>query len=128
MQLILEEFGQIPNQAAALDAQLFTRDPFPVMNFANLLNLSPDRNTRVMIFVSNLQLAQGETSSSVIVNLIDSNNLSYNIPAEVVNPVPGFSFSQVIFRLPDNLALGTCTISIMAHSQISNFGTMRIRI
>ena len=38
-------------------------------------------NRRVMIFASNLRLAQGETSSAVVVNLIDTNNATYDIQA-----------------------------------------------
>jgi hypothetical protein len=98
------------------------------VNGADLLNLGSDRNTRVIVFVTNLQLAQGETSSSIVVNLIDSNNQSYDVPAEDVRLVPNFDFTQVIFRLPDNLSAGTCTIKIKAHGQVSNTGTIRIRI
>jgi hypothetical protein len=34
-----------------------------------------------MVFVANLQLNPGETGSAVVVNLIDSNNQSYNVLA-----------------------------------------------
>ena len=81
-----------------------------------------------MIFVMNLQLAQGETSTSVVVNLIDSKNQSYDIAAEDVRPVPNSNFTQVIFRLPNNLSTGTCTVRVKAHSQFSNTGAIRIRI
>jgi hypothetical protein len=128
LQLLLEEFGPSSSQVAALDSVLFLRDPFPVVNGADLLNLGSDRNTRVIIFAANLQLAQGETSSAVVVNLVDSNGLSYDIPAEDVRPVPNFNFTQVIFRLPNNLPAGTCTIKVKAHSQVSNAGTIRIRM
>ncbi|MFL6547035.1 MAG: Calx-beta domain-containing protein, partial [Candidatus Udaeobacter sp.] len=60
LQLILDESGPDPIQAAALDSLLFLRDPFPVLNGANVLNQGPDRNTRIIIFVMNLQLNQGE--------------------------------------------------------------------
>ena len=126
IQLLLEEAGPVLNQAAALDSVLFLRDPFPVVNGADLLNLGVDRNTRVLVFVANLQLLPDETSSSVIVNLVDSNNQSYDVPAEDVRPVSNLAFVQVTFRLPDNLAVGTCTVTIKAHGQVSNAGTMRI--
>lgn len=128
IQLLLEEFGPSPSQAAAVDSMLFFRDPFPVVNGSNLLNLGIDRNTRVIIFATNLQLTQGETSSSVVVNLIDSSGISYDIAAEDVRPVPNSNFTQVIFRLPNNLPIGTCTIKVKAHGQVSNAGTIRIRI
>jgi hypothetical protein len=76
----------------------------------------------------NLQLAQGETSSSVVVNLTDSNNQSYDVAAEDVRPVPNVNFTQVIFRLPDSLPSGTCIVTVKARGQVSNAGTIRIRI
>jgi len=127
LQLLLEESGPSSSQAAALDSMLFLRDPFPVVNVANLLNLGLDRNTRVIIYATNLQLMQDETSSSVVVNLIDSSGLSYDVAAEDVRPVPNFNFTQVTFRLPNNLTVGTCTIKLKAHGQVSNAGTIRIR-
>lgn len=127
IELLMDASGPALDQVSALDSILFLRDPFPVVNGANLLNLGSDRNTRVIIVVTNLQLAQGETPSSVVVNLIDSNNQSYDIAAEDVRPIPGIDFTQVVFRLPDNLAVGTCTIKVKAHSLISNAGTIRIK-
>jgi hypothetical protein len=126
--LILEEFGPTTNQAAALDAFLFTRDPFPVVNSQNLFISAADPNTRVMLFVTNLQLLQAEPPSVVTVNLVDSNNQSYNIPAENVRAVPNNNFTQVTFRLPDSLPPGTCTLKVIAHNQQSNVGTIRIRL
>lgn len=128
IQLLLEEFGPSSSQVAALDSTLLLKDPFPVVNEANLFNPGLDRNTRVIIFATNLQLTQGETSSSVVVNLIDSSGASYDIVAEDVRPVPNSNFTQVIFRLPNNLPAGTCTIKVIAHGQSSNTGTIRIRI
>jgi beta-glucanase (GH16 family) len=127
LQLILEQSGPDINPAAALDTQLFFRDPFPIVNPANFLNQGFDRNTRVTVFVTNLQLAQGETASAVTINLIDSNNQSSDIPAEDVRPVQNVPFAQVIFRLPNSLPSGACSISVSAHSQISNSGKIRIR-
>jgi murein DD-endopeptidase MepM/ murein hydrolase activator NlpD/photosystem II stability/assembly factor-like uncharacterized protein len=123
LQVVLDE----SNQAAALDSVLFLRDPFSVVNAANLFNRGLDQNTRVIVFVTNLQLQLGETSSSVLINLIDSTNQNYDIAAEDVRPVPNTSLTQVIFRLPDNLSLGICSIKVRAHSQISNAGIIRIR-
>ena len=114
--------------ATAIDSLLSLRDPFQVVNGANFLNTGTDRNTRVMVFVTNLQLVQGETSASVLVNLVDGNNQSYDVAAEDVRLVPNFPFTQVIFRLPDNLSTGTCAIKIKAHGQVSNAGTIRIKI
>lgn len=127
LKMLLDESGPDPDQVSAIDSMLFLRDPFPVINAANLLNQLEDRNTRVIILVTNLQLTQGETASSVIVSLLGSNNQSYEIQAEVVQPIPFYNFTQVIFRLPDNLSPGTCTIKVKAHGQESNAGTIRIK-
>jgi hypothetical protein len=125
IQLMMHEVAGQPTGIAALDSLLFTTDPFPVVNAANLLNQGPDRNTRVMVFVMNLQFTQGEP---VVVNLVDSNSQSYDIVAEDVRPLGSFNFTQVIFRLPNALPAGTCTVTVKAHGQASNAGTIRIRI
>src|SRR6185503_17262817 len=117
LQLLLDRSGPALNQVAALDSVFLTRDPFPVVN---ALNLGVDRNTRVIVFATNLQLLQGESSSAVTVSLVDSNNQSYNIAAEDVRPVPNFPFTQVVFRLPDSTSVGTCIITLKAHGQTSN--------
>jgi hypothetical protein len=126
LQLILEESGPDPNQAAAFDSMLFVRDPFHVQSVASWLDLGPDRNTRVLVFVKNLQLNQGETASAVTVNLVDFNSQSYDVAAENVQVLPTPGFTQVTFRLPNNLAAGTCMVTVKAHGQISNTGTIRI--
>lgn len=123
--LVLDPSVLRPNQVAAMDSVLLFRDPFPILN-GNFLNQGSDRNTRVMVFATDLALAQGETSSSVVVNLIDSNSKSFDVAAEDVRVVPNAIFTQVIFRLPDSLSAGTCTVKLKAHGEVSNSGTMRI--
>ena len=127
--LILEELALDPNQVSAMDALWFLRDPFPVISPMDLppFNSGPDKNTRVIVFVTNLQLAQGETASFVRVLLIDSSGQTHDVGAEDVRVVPGFNFTQVKFRLPDNLSPGVCNIKIRAHDQETNSGTIRIR-
>jgi PLD-like domain len=127
MQLLLDSTGPVFDQIAGLDSALFLRDPFPVLNDADLFNAGTDRNTRVIVFVKNLQLASGETAASVLVSLLDHNNQSYDVPAESVRPVLQTDFVQVIFRLPSELAVGSCAVRIKAHGQTSNTGSMRIR-
>ena len=79
-----------------------------------------------MVFVANLELNQGETASAVVVNLIDSNNQSYDVPAEDVRVNSVTGFAQITFRLPDTLFAGPCVVKVKAHSQVSNFGVIRI--
>jgi len=128
MQLLLDGTGPAFDQVASLDSTVFARDPFSIVNGTDMFNSSSDRNTRVAVFVKNLQLAQGESASSVVVNLIDDNNQDLDVPAETVRPVANTDFVQVIFRLPNTLTFGPCIIRIKFHGQMSNAGTMRIRI
>ncbi len=129
LHLIREESALNPTQVAAVDALWFLRDPFPVISTVSLELLDPglDRNTRVIVFVTNLQLAQDKDASSIVVNLVDSNGQSYDVAAEDVRVISGFNFTQVKFRLPDNLPPGVCNIKIRAHNQETNSGTIRIR-
>jgi hypothetical protein len=126
MELLLEENPPVANQAAAIDALLFLRDPFRVIGLPDWLALGQDRNTRVMFFVRHLQLDPGEPSSAVVVRLRNSNFQLIDVPAEDVRSAPDVDFTQVIMRLPDNLAAGTYTVTIRAHSRSSNTGTIRI--
>jgi phosphatidylserine/phosphatidylglycerophosphate/cardiolipin synthase-like enzyme len=128
MQLLLDATGPSPDQLASLNSALFVRDPFPIVNAADALNLGSDRNTRVIIFVRNLPLTQSEPATAAVVNLVDSNNQTYDVPAESVRVIDNAGFAQVIFRLPDNLAAGSCIITLKAHGQTSNSGTIRIKI
>jgi Calx-beta domain len=124
--LMLEESGPAPQQSAAFESLLFTRDPFRVNSIADWFNLPPGQNTLVMIFAQNLRLNPGETASDVKVNLVDGNNQSFDVPAVDVRAVRNVDLSQVLFRLPDALAPGTCKVTIKAHGQTSNMGTIRI--
>jgi hypothetical protein len=119
-QLRLEQNGPNGNQAAALDALLLTRDPFHVHNIADWYNLGSDQNTRLMVFAANLP------AGSVTVNLVDANNQSFDVAAEDVRAVAASDFSQITFRLPDNLATGMCTVTVKVGSLVSNAGTIRI--
>jgi hypothetical protein len=109
-------------QAAALDADLYTRDPFRVMRIEEFIG----GNTRVILFARNLQLNPGEPVSAVEVRLIGSNNQIFNVAADDVRTVPNTDFMQVIFRLPDALPPGTCSLTLRAHGRMSNIGTFRI--
>lgn len=127
MQLLLDSNGPAVDQLASVDATLLIRDPFPVLNGAYLFSAVSDHNTRVIVVVRNLILAQGELPSSVLVNLVDADNQTYDVPAESVRQMASTDLVQVVFALPGNLAGGTCTVKIKAHGQTSNTGTMRIR-
>jgi hypothetical protein len=106
---------------------LAVRDPFPVFSVADTLSSATDGNTRVLVFALNLQLAVGEPSSAVVINLVDSSGQSFEIAAEDVRAIPGMNFSQVIFRLPNSLSAGTCTVTLKAHNQVSAPGRIKIK-
>ena len=122
LELKLDQSGPAADQASAIDSILFTRDPFLVINTANLLNPTSDKNTRVLIFVRNLPSVP---ASSVVVNLIDSGNITHDITAQDVRAVPNQDFSQITFRLP-NLPPGTCRIKVVSQGLFSNTATFRI--
>jgi len=124
--LVLEESGPAPQQAAAIESLLFTRDLFRVKSMAGWPTLPPDQKTLVMIFAQNLRLNQGETVADVIVNLVDANNQNFDVPATDLRALPNTDLMQVLFKLPDGLAPGTCKVTIKAHGQSSNMGTIRI--
>ena len=127
LQLLTDTSGPAVDQVAAFDVLTLLRDPFPVISIDNVLNLGTDKNTRVGVFVSNLQQVPNEPPSVVVVNLVGSNNQNYDVPAEDVRAVANSEFIQVSFRLPDSLAPGTCTIRIKSHAQVSNAGTIRVK-
>lgn len=124
--LVLEESGPAAQQASAIDSLLFTRDAFHVDRIAGWFDFPAGQDTLVMIFAQNLRLNQGETSSSVVVNLVDANNQNFDVPAADVRAVSNVDLTQIIFKLPDTLAAGTCKVTIKAHGQSSNQGTIRI--
>jgi photosystem II stability/assembly factor-like uncharacterized protein len=126
LELLLEPFSPNLGQVAALDALLFVRDPFKVVSIPEMFAVGDDRNTRVILFLRNLELNPGEPSSAVIVRVVGSNNQVFNIQAADVRAVPNFDYTQVVFRLPDNLAPGTTTVIVNAHTRLSNTGTFQV--
>jgi hypothetical protein len=127
IELLLDSTGPAADQLAAFDSVAFLRDPFAVVNLTYLFNLGADQNSRIVLFARNVTLAEGEAAAAVTVNLVGSNNQNYDIPAVDVRAVANTDFVQVTFRLPDNLAVGTCTVRVKFQTRTSNAGTMRIK-
>src|SRR5881394_3170822 len=92
VQLLLDSSGPDPNQAVALDSELFLRDPFTLVDAGSLLNQGTDRNTRVMIFVAGIQLLPADT---IVVNLVDNQNQTYDVTPENVRLVPDRTFTKL---------------------------------
>src|SRR6185436_12826856 len=126
LELLLEESGPVPGQAAAVDALLAVRDPFRVQGIPDFWPNVVDRNTRVAFYVRNLQLNPGESSSAVVVRFFVGFSFFASVPAENVRPIPNTEFTQVVVRLPTGLPPNTYTIQILAHSKLSNTGTIRV--
>jgi hypothetical protein len=127
IRLLLEENGPAVNQAAALDS-MFARDPFRIVNPANMVRDPFSQNTSVMVFAEHLTLEFWEPPSTVNVILVDSSNNNIFLVAEQVKTVSlsGFNVTQVNFRLPFGIASGTCTVKLMYHNHVSNSATFRI--
>jgi hypothetical protein len=79
-----------------------------------------------MLFAQNLRLNPGELSSAVFVRLTLNNSVILQTPAEDVRALRESEFTQVVFRLPTGLRPGTYTVQILAHTRLSNGGTIQI--
>jgi hypothetical protein len=126
-QLRLDSSGPAANQAAAFDSLLLLRDPFPKQSIAPWLDLGSDQNTRVIVFVANLNLNAGEPSSTVTVNLVDANGNPFDVAAEDVRAISNSDVAQIRFRLPNAINAGLCTVKVRKGSgPFSNAGTFRV--
>jgi hypothetical protein len=101
------------------------RDPFPL---ANPFNFSSDNRTRVMLFVTNLDLAPGENSSAVTARVQDAAVNVFPLTVEFAGKVPGFDWlTQVIVRLPNNLPVGQpLFVTVTLHGLTSNKARIQI--
>jgi hypothetical protein len=112
------------NQAVALDSVTQVRGPFRVMG---LFNFSADHHTRVMLFTSNLGLAQGDDLSVISVQAQDASLQSYTLPIENVGTVPGLTQdSYIVVRLIDQLPAGQLTVTVTLRGATSNSATIGI--
>lgn len=128
IRLLLEETGPAVDQVAAVDSVLFLRDPFRVVNPANMVKDPLSPNTGVIVFAENLELAFFESASAVGVIVVDSTNHTFNMVAAQVTPVSisGLNVKQVNFILPTGIAPGTCVLKLVLHGHVSNSVTFRI--
>lgn len=126
LQLALDDSGPAVDQLAALDSMLLVRDPFPLVRPASVITQPTDDRTRLVVFAVNLDLDAGDTAAAVTVTLVDAQSKTFPIAADDVRPVVGTDLTQVTFRLPDNLAPGTCAVKISIKGRDSNTGTIRI--
>lgn len=119
-QILLEQSGPAADQAAIFDSILHIRDPFLVINTANLFLPQGDQNTRVVIFVTNLP------SQTLTVNLIDNNGSSFDVTPIDVHEFTDLQFSQVTFRLPNGMSPGKAKVKVISQGVSSNTATFRL--
>lgn len=113
--LLTEQNSQ---RAIALDSTTFVRDPLPVVSRNNF---SQSRRTRLALFGINMDLVPGENASAVTVMARDSRSRTYNLNVEFVGKIPNFDLTQVVVKLPDELAqAGDVWISASLRGQTSN--------
>jgi hypothetical protein len=110
-------------RAIALDALMFTREPF-VVNNPNYFG--SDKRTRVMLFTLNLVVTPGLV---VTAQAVDSQQTVYQLPVEFVGNVPNFTsvvpqepfLTQIVLRLPDGIVnAGDLLVSITTRDKTSN--------
>jgi len=126
--LLLEESGPAVDQVAAVDSVLLLRDPFRVVNPANMVKDPLSPNTGVIVFAQSLELAFFESASAVGVIVTDSTNHTFNMVAAQVTPasISGLNVKQVNFILPTGIAPGTCILKLVLHGHVSNSVTFRV--
>jgi hypothetical protein len=87
-------------RAVAIDSLSQKREPFTLTSSSLL---SPGTRTRIILFAFNLT---GADKSSVTVDAEDDLHRHYDLPVEVVEPLPGaelLGVTQVVVKLNDNL-------------------------
>jgi hypothetical protein len=95
------------------------REPFPLSSFDNF---STDKRTRIMFFVSGLELLPGENIAAVSAQAEDNQHHIYPLAVEYVGKVPEFDwFFEIVLKLPDSIdTSGDFWISIGLHGGTSN--------
>lgn len=115
---------QSTSKAVALDSVTFERGPFsiPTPN-----NFSADRHRRIILFTSNLKLAQQQNPDPSIVSVQAS---GVDLTVENVGPltgVAGLNASFIIVRLPDALLSGDHQLTVTVRGTPSSPTTLVIQ-
>jgi hypothetical protein len=85
----------------ALDSVLLLGEPFEL---SYEYPWSADRRTRIVLYVTNLDLQPGETQTAVTVEAEDGSNRTYPLTVEFFGEVPEATWlNRVVVRLNDNL-------------------------
>lgn len=106
-------------RAIALESVTMMRGPFPLISSHNL---SSDGRTRVMLFATEIELAQGEGVSAVTAQAEDAQQRTYPLTVEYVGKVPNLDWlTQVVIKLPAEIeSTGDIRVSINVRGVASN--------
>jgi TolB protein len=114
-------------RAVALDSVTLMRNPLTIYTDRNF---SPDRRTRVLLFVDNLDLTAPEIVPAIEVRFADVADAQrvFVLRPEGVRAAPGMDgVTQLTVRLPDELAAGgDVQVSVTAGGAAGNSAPMRI--
>ena len=106
-------------RAIALDSVTNLAEPFQPQT---PVAFGGDSRTRIMLFATNLALAEGETVAAVTSDAEDVSRFRYPLTVEYVGAVPGQTWmTAVVVRLNDNLGdAGDVLVGISYHGMASN--------
>ena len=113
------------DQAIAVNAATFVRDPFSLLTEQNF---SSDKRTRVMLFVSDLEFGEGDSVSDVLVKAENTAVGSVPLAIEYIGKAPfSESITQIQLVLPDALAnAGDVWITVSLHGVSTNQARLNI--
>jgi PQQ-like domain len=110
------------NNAVALDSVTFLKGPF---RLSNPNNFSSDQRTRIILFTSDLGLAQPDLNDPAVLVVEVA---GVNLPVENVGPlsIPGLTGSYIIVRLPNNVPTGSLELRVKLRGVVSDARTLNI--
>jgi hypothetical protein len=106
-------------RAIALESVTLMRGPFSLIAAHNF---SSDQRTRVMLFATDVELAQGDGVSAITAQAEDSRQRTYPLTVEYVGKVPNLDrLIQVFIKLPAEVeSAGDIWVSINVRGAVSN--------
>lgn len=112
--------------AIALDSVTMFRDPFPV---ATTANFSTDQRTRIMLFISDLELMPTEGPSAVSIQAEDEQHNVYSLTVEYMGKVEKLDWlTEAVVKLPDAVANAQQVwLSVHVRDVVSNRAFINIK-
>jgi hypothetical protein len=112
------------DRAVALDSVTWLR-LFPLVT---VHNFSPDQRTRIMLFLSGVDVSATDAASAVTAQAEDAEHVIYPFSIEYVGKVPGFDWlTQVIVRPPEGLKAGDVSVTVGVRGVLSNSAMVSIK-